>query len=142
MADEKRSGPGATLKEDARFAGRESEDWKRTLGTFLGVWGAVILGSSTTLGLYAFGTDSWLTRGPILFAAVCIVVSFLLTSLAGFALFQVGRALLCLVLPPLAPYFGFFAGLRKWTYTWAGTFGAYVLSLLLALLSDGTGALW
>jgi hypothetical protein len=74
-----RGGLAANLKEDARFAGRETEDWKRTLGTFLGVWGAVILGSSTTLGLYAFGTDSWLTRGPILFAVVCIVVSFALT---------------------------------------------------------------
>jgi hypothetical protein len=44
----------------------------RSIGTFLGVTGLVVLLSSSTLGFYFFGLSSWLTLGPIAFGLVAV----------------------------------------------------------------------
>ena len=42
------------------------------------------------------------------------------------------RALLALVLPPLAPYFAWTNGWRRTAWMWGGTAGAYAILLALA----------
>lgn len=46
----------------------------RGIAIFLGAIGGVLCVSALTLGLYAFGTDSWLMRGPLGLGAVLLVV--------------------------------------------------------------------
>jgi len=43
------------------------------------------------------------------------------------------RALLALVLPPLAPYYGFRSGRRVWSSIWLLSLLTYVACLLLAI---------
>ena len=64
------------LNQDFRELSKR-EKQKRALGTFLGVSGLVIFLSSSTLGLYSFGYESWLTLGPVGFGLVCIAFWFL-----------------------------------------------------------------
>jgi ABC-type uncharacterized transport system involved in gliding motility auxiliary subunit len=59
---------------------KQSGSRSAAIGTFLGMSGLVVLLTSSTLGLYFFGTASWLTLGPIgvslVFLAAWLVLSF------------------------------------------------------------------
>jgi ABC-type uncharacterized transport system involved in gliding motility auxiliary subunit len=69
---------GMTSSQEPRTP-RASRGILSEVATFLGVFGLVVLLSSSTLGLYSFGAESWLTLGPIFFSLLCLVLWLLLS---------------------------------------------------------------
>lgn len=76
MNDARTRPDGSKVDERMKTTGSR----KAAIGTFLGMSGLVVLLTSSTLGLYFFGTSSWLTLGPIgvslVFLAAWLVLSY------------------------------------------------------------------
>ncbi len=73
----------------------------------------------------AFGIALGLALVTLVVTHVVIVVSLARRR-------ALGRAGLALVIPPLAPFWAFEAGLKALAWTWVGAFGLYALALALS----------